>query len=143
MAWKYVQRTGDLIQNSTLIDSGYSGKGSGKNNPDEQCVADEGPIPRGWWTIQPATDTGPTKLSLPLTPDGDTCGRSGFFVHGDSISNPGNASHGCIILKKTTRQLIDEGDDKRLRVVSDSIAVRRLRSGSKKKVVRAKRTGRK
>jgi Protein of unknown function (DUF2778) len=132
MAWKYVQRTGSLFQDSTLVDTGYAGKGSGKNNPDEQCVADEGPIPRGWWGILPATDTGPTKLSLPLSPDGETCGRSGFFIHGDSITNPGNASHGCIILKKSTRQQIDDSDDKRLQVVSDSVLARRKLRPKKK-----------
>jgi hypothetical protein len=143
MAWKYVQRTGGLLQNSTLIDTGYSGKGAGKNNPDEQCITDEGPIPRGWWTIGPATDTGPTKLSLPLTPDGDTCGRSGFFIHGDSISNPGSASHGCVIMKKSTRQQIDGGDDKRLQVVSESSLDFRKPRTARKKNARRKATRKK
>jgi hypothetical protein len=136
MAWKYVQRTGDLLQNSKLIDTSYSGRGAGKNNPDDECVADEGPIPRGWWTIEEATDTGPTKLSLPLTPDKDPCGRTGFFIHGDSITNPGDASHGCIIMKKSTRQHMSDSGDNRLQVVSDSRAKSRA-------VARKKKRGRK
>ena len=122
MAWKYVQRTGDLFLNALYVETGYAGRGRGKNNPNEQCVTDEGPIPRGWWTIGSATNGGPTRISLPLTADSgaDVCGRSGFFVHGDSILNPGSASHGCIILSKATRERMASSNDPRLRVVSDS-----------------------
>ena len=130
--WKYVQRTGDLFRNYVHVESGYSGRGKGKNNPDEQCVVDEGPIPRGWWSIKPATNNGPTKLSLPLEPDGntDTCGRSRFFIHGDSITNPGGASHGCIIFSRPTREKINASGDNRLRVVSDSTIVVRRRQAA-------------
>lgn len=134
--WKFVQRTGDIFLDAKLIDTGYSGRGSGKNNPDEQCVVDEGPIPRGWWTIGEATDDGPTKISLPLTADSNTgvCGRAGFFIHGDSIQAPGSASHGCIILSRKTRQLISNSDDRRLRVVADtSLSIKGRRKKMRRK----------
>ena len=123
--WKYVQKSGEMFRGDELIEIGYAGRGNGKNNPDMQCVKDTGPIPRGWWTILSATDQGPTKLSLPLTPDTqtDTCGRSAFYVHGDSISNPGTASRGCIILPRSTRRCISESGDTRLQVISGNSSV--------------------
>jgi hypothetical protein len=123
--WKYSQTTGELFDpNGALLDTGYSGKGAAKNQPDQQCVANLGPIPRGYYTIGAAVDhprLGP--VALPLAPDAanDMCGRSEFFVHGDSVSHPGNASDGCIIMTRTTRQHLDGNPDKRLLVVRSSV----------------------
>src|ERR1035438_5538324 len=40
-----------------------------------------------------------------LTPESgtNTFGREGFLIHGDSVQNPGTASHGCIILPQLGR----------------------------------------
>ena len=117
-------RSGEMFDSSgTLLDTGYAGKGAAKNDPGKQCVADAGPIPRGSCDIGDGQDhpkLGP--LALPLSPDAgnDMCGRTGFFTHGDSVSDPGDASDGCIILKKATRQKIDDSNDRRLRVVRAS-----------------------
>jgi hypothetical protein len=123
--WKYSQSSGELFNAAgTLIDTGYAGKGNAKNDPDQQCVADMGPIPRGYYNIQPAVThpkLGP--VAIPLDPDTSNtmCGRSGFFMHGDKVSDPGNASEGCVIMKRTTREGVDASDDKRLQVVRQSL----------------------
>jgi hypothetical protein len=120
----YEQATGRmfLVQDGArdLIGTGYSGSEAhgGKNNPHAQCEKDIGPIPRGIYTIG-APFTGPSPFSLRLTPDSnnDMCGRDGFLIHGDSIAHPGTASHGCIILNRTERNLIAESGVTLLRVM--------------------------
>jgi len=107
----YAQATGNLFIKSNgrydLLATGYSGSEAegGKNDPSKQCEKDVGPIPRGSYKIGPP-GPGPSPFSLPLTPDpsNEMCGRSGFYIHGDSISHPGNASTGCIILNKASRE---------------------------------------
>lgn len=98
---------------------GYSGAGTGKNNPDMQAEHNIGPIPRGEYKIGAPCDTkthGPFVLSL--TPDAQNtmCGRSGFLIHGDSIEHPGTASQGCIILARGARESIWESGDRALSV---------------------------
>lgn len=120
----YEQATGCLFHVESgardLLDTGYSGseEHNGKNNPHAQCERDVGPLPRGLYTIGPPI-AGPSPYSLALTPDGsnEMCGRSGFLIHGDSIAHPGTASHGCIILKRQTREAIVASGVKRLVVV--------------------------
>jgi hypothetical protein len=103
-----------------LIGTGYSGSeaNGGKNNPHAQCERDIGPIPRGRYSIG-APFAGPSPFSLRLTPDpaNDMCGRDGLLIHGDSIADPGTASHGCIILDRTVRERIAASPIKLLRVV--------------------------
>lgn len=99
---------------------GYSGGGSGKNNPALEAIPDLGPIPRGRYTIGDPFDSeahGP--FAIPLTPDptNDMHGRSGFLMHGDSVQHPGTASEGCIIMPHYARQRVFESDDKILEVV--------------------------
>jgi hypothetical protein len=109
----YEQATGRLLikQDATYdtLAVGYSGSLSqhGKNDPSKQCEKGIGPIPRGRYTIGPP-GPGPSPYSLRLTPDpsNDMCGRSGFLIHGDSISHPGDASDGCIIFSRAERQAI-------------------------------------
>ena len=125
--WIYVQRTGDFFQNSTYIETGYSGKlPEGKNDPAKECVRDIGPIPRGYYTINAAVNS-PTVVSLPLVPDTPNyCQppRSGFLIHGDNST--GTASTGCIILTRSTRERVTGSNDKRLRVVADSVRSERV-----------------
>ncbi len=122
--WKYSQSTGDLFSpGGDLVDTGYAGKGNAKNDPDQQCVADTGPIPRGFYDIQPGIThpkLGPVALRLEPDTGNNMCGRVGFFIHGDKVSDPGNASEGCIIMKRTTRETVDQSVDKRLQVVRQS-----------------------
>ena len=91
--------------------SGYAGRGDHKNRPASECRRGEGPLPRGVYRVgvpQEHPRLGP--VAFPLYPFGSNrmCGRSGFWIHGDSRRNPGNASHGCIILNRVAREAIIE-----------------------------------
>lgn len=125
--WLYKQSTGELFFSGPVtapVEKGYSGAGEHRNNPGSQCISDLGPIPRGDYAIGPPTDFGDpphvVKYALPLTPlpSTDTCGRKGFYIHGESGAFPGWASAGCIIMSKATREKIVQSGDKDLRVVS-------------------------
>lgn len=120
MGWTYKQKTGELQYNGFNIAVGYSGAGDGKDNPDMQEVRMVGPIPRGQWVIHRADNLGTMgKVVMQLTPatPEQTCYRSGFFIHGDKVGEPGAASHGCIILPRAVRELIDSSSDRLLEVV--------------------------
>jgi Tlde1 domain len=121
--WTYAQKTGELLQNGQRVGAGYSGLDNGKNNPSMQAVADLGPIPQGNWTIvgPPVNTTthGPFVLRLEPADDTNLFGRSGFLMHGDSIENPGTASHGCIIMPRTVREQVWQSGDTSLQVVPE------------------------
>lgn len=51
MPWTYSQQTGRLYRDGTFIGPGYSGRGTGKDNPGAQTQVGIGPIPRGTYTI--------------------------------------------------------------------------------------------
>jgi hypothetical protein len=122
--WTYVQLSGQLIDaGGQLIAVGYSGSPAGKNNPQEQSIADVGPIPQGSYTIGPPHDTpehGPYVLSLTAAATNPMFGRSGFLMHGDSVAHPGCASEGCIIMGLKIRQQVWASGDHQLRVVSEA-----------------------
>lgn len=111
MNYKYEQESGRFFLGPNLIDVGYSGKGEGKNNPELENEHNIGPIPVGWYTIDGPFDS-PTKgpLMFRLTPDSENemYGRDSFEIHGDSITHPGEASDGCIILDKNAREQVHE-----------------------------------
>lgn len=115
MTWFYSQKTGILRHNDTIESCGYSGKGEGKNNPAAQFKHNFGPIPRGEYQIGSPHDTmehGPCVLQLLPSMDNKMFGRSGFLIHGDSLSAPGMASEGCVILNKATREaIVNSGDN--------------------------------
>lgn len=121
--WTFVQSTGALLLNGAHFTFGYSGCGDGKNNPALQGVRQVGPIPCGRWKIvgQPfdSPANGPFCLRLAPNHGTDTLGRSGFLIHGDSLSDPGNASRGCIILPRAIRKAIWASGDVDLLVVAD------------------------
>jgi len=99
---------------------GYSGVGSGKNNPSLQCVQDIGPIPTGWYTFDGISDT-PASYTIKLKPDASNnmCGRSGFLIHADSVQRPGWASQGCIIIDDSIkRKNIANSGVQRLQVIA-------------------------
>ena len=100
---------------------GYSGAGVFKNNPEAESLKDKGPIPKGEYGIlgPPAqtADHGPYVLHLYAKPGTETYGRSGFLIHGDSVTDPGTASKGCIVLDRRIRQIIWESGDRDLRVI--------------------------
>lgn len=98
---------------------GYSGADLGKNNPAMQAARNVGPIPVGVWLIvgeRDSPNTGPFTIALNPAEGTDTLGRADFRVHGDSISHPGEASHGCIILPRPVREKIWSSGDRNLTV---------------------------
>lgn len=122
MAWTYIQISGALADPSgKVVAHGYSGLEECKNNPKYQCVKGKGPLPVGDYAIGvPYTSPHTGPFTIPLEPINgtDTCGRGDFKIHGDSISSPGTASHGCIIQQRPIRELVDASDDKVLKVIS-------------------------
>lgn len=119
MYWEYSQGTGELSLSGVKVATGYAGSGSGKNNPSMENMKNIGPIPKGQYEIQaPQTSARTGPYVLPLQPvSHDALGRTDFQIHGDSISNPGNASSGCIILPRATRERIWSSGTRNLLVI--------------------------
>jgi hypothetical protein len=122
--WTYSQKTGDLLRNGRIIATGYSGCDDGKNNPSMQAVHEVGPIPQGNWIISgPPRNTerhGPYVLTLNPAIGTNAFGRSGFLMHGDSVTACGTASKGCVILPRNAREQIWNSGDRDLEVVPES-----------------------
>lgn len=121
--WTFVSGTGDFLFNGAPFAKGYSGNGAGRNNPRMENIKQVGPIPKGRWKIvgQPFDSVANGRFCLRLAPNHgtDTLGRSGFLIHGDSLSTPGTASRGCIILPRPVRAAIWASGDTDLEVVHD------------------------
>lgn len=121
--WVYEQLTGRLsLDGGSVIATGYSGAGDGKNNPTEENIRDVGPIPEGIYYIEAPVDSpvhGPFAMHLMPDVDNVMFGRSGFLIHGDSIERPGRASEGCIILPLKIRHDIWDSGEHRLQVVKE------------------------
>jgi hypothetical protein len=120
VTWEYRQSTGHFSLNDAYVATGYSGRGEGLNNPSEESVQGQGPIPHGKYKIGPAIThptAGPIAMRLTACEGTDTCGRDGFLIHGDNQSLNHTASHGCIILPKAIRQMVADSDDKDLIVL--------------------------
>lgn len=118
--WYYFQKTGVVKQDGMVEACGYSGKGKGKNNPESENIPFVGPIPKGIYTIESPrehTKHGPYAIPLEPNPNNKMFGRDAFLIHGDSMSNPGNASEGCIILSKEARERIIASMDNQLTVL--------------------------
>ena len=117
--WEYHQGTGTLLHDGKFEGSGYSGTGTGRNNPAAQAEQAVGPIPQGHYKIGGAYQhphLGPCVMNLDPAPDTDTLGRGDFRIHGNNQAN--DASHGCIILGPVQRRFIAESDDRVLNVVA-------------------------
>lgn len=107
MGWKYEQSTGRLYSGNELVETGYSGSLTNKNNPDRQHVRSMGPLPRGTYRIAGhSASKGPYTIILVQT-SGDSFGRSAFRIHGERVGKPaGFASEGCIIMSLATRRRV-------------------------------------
>ena len=118
--WIYKQSTGELANENGHVAFGYSGAGAGKNEPTQQSVHNVGPIPRGSYNIEliDGDYEGKKAPVLRLHPDpaNEMFGRAGFLIHGDSVSHPGTASEGCIIMAHWVRQQIADSGDTHLTV---------------------------
>lgn len=101
------KHNGKMYKDGKLIETGYSGALTNKNNPDRQHVKGLGPLPRGTYKIAGHSNSkGPITIILEQT-SGESFGRSEFRIHGDHKYGPaGFASEGCIILSPSTRRKI-------------------------------------
>lgn len=124
--WTYKQSTGELFRDGRYQARGYSGREWGRNNAAAQAAPGIGPIPAGRWRIAAIEDSphvGPRTIILhavDATPGDDrhdATGRSAFRIHGDSIRNPGSASHGCIVMARAMRLAMWQSGDRDLEVV--------------------------
>ena len=119
--WTYEQSTGRMFNpNGELAGTGYSGSPEGKNNTLMQAIKNVGPIPIGTYAFgSPFDSLTHGKFVLSLTPDpyNEMFTRAGFLVHGDSVTEPGTASEGCIIMPRTTRELMAASTDRFVKVV--------------------------
>ena len=57
-------------------------------------------------------------IRLEPDPGNNMCSRSGFYIHDDSTTHLGFASHGCIILDKKYRKDMWNSGDKILEVIA-------------------------
>jgi Protein of unknown function (DUF2778) len=121
--WTYKQSNGELSRDGVVEGDGYSGFEAGRNNPAMQEQPNVGPIPQGRYSIgsPECVDSpgphGPFVLRLTPDPANQMFGRAGFLIHGDSIVQPGLASHGCIIMGRIIREKIAASGDTALTVV--------------------------
>ncbi|BCU54807.1 tlde1 domain-containing protein [Enterobacter kobei] len=119
-SWTYKQSTGELFKDGKLIETGYSGSLTNKNNPDREHVRGMGPIPRGTWKIgRTGTSKGPLTITL-LHVSGNAYNRDmrTFRIHGDKrVGIAGFASEGCIIMSNSTRLLVSKDTGSVLEVV--------------------------
>lgn len=118
--WIYSQSSGRLWDyRGQHVASGYSGFEEGKNNPKLEALKNVGPIPRGMWVITGlynSDSVGPFALKL------EPCGhnalmRDYFRMHGQSKSNWGRASKGCMIFPRSIRERVWNSGDKLLLVI--------------------------
>jgi hypothetical protein len=113
--------TGDLTQDGAQLARGYSGNGPSMDDPSAQACPGIGPLPVGLYTIGTARKhphLGPVAMPLTPHPSNVMYGRSGFWIHGDSIKHPGEGSHGCICLPRPARLAIAAATDRRLTVIA-------------------------
>ena len=127
---KYEQRSG-LFEIFSFVDDGgtercvhqsvgYAGRGEHKNRPDSQAERGLGPLPVGFYRVQSPVDhprLGPLAFRLVAYRNNQMFGRSGFYIHGDSRKEPGNASHGCVIVNRDCREAVLHYGVKYLEVV--------------------------
>lgn len=109
--WLYIQSTGQLYRpDGSFCADGYSGRGSGLNNPAMQDVHNIGPIPSGLYTLgEVSEEKGPYTIRLIPNENNAMHGRDGFLVHGDNHEANHTASEGCIIMPRLARIELSRG----------------------------------
>lgn len=113
--WVYSQSLGHLYLCDSqdvraLVATGYSGAVGHQNRTESEQLKSLGPIPRGVWRLDAAFNhvrLGLRCIPLEAVEEKKAFGRDGFFIHGDNSRGDRSASHGCIILDRKSRDLID------------------------------------
>jgi hypothetical protein len=110
VTYRYSQSAGTLSggAGATAVNaSGYSGRGTGLNQPAAQTVRNNGPIPAGTYNATSVTRSkGPNTIVLTPAPGTNTHGRDNFRIHGDNAAANRTASQGCIIVGPAARATI-------------------------------------
>jgi hypothetical protein len=119
--WIFKQVDGQLIEDGALVATGWAGQLAGRNNPAMQNVPNIGPLPVGFYTIEPSyhhPHLGPVTMNLDPHPTNEMFGRADFRMHGASADHPELSSHGCIIMPRDVRVKIANSSDRMLQVLS-------------------------
>ena len=108
MSWQYSQSSGILMYTGNVIHwTGYSGKGSDKNDPLMADFPFWGPIPLGTYRMRLVPHAVFKHPAFLLIPEGhDAHHRTDFWIHGESAQSFGDSSRGCIILPPNVRNKI-------------------------------------
>lgn len=124
MPWTFEITTSKFYDPSgAVVSVGYAGGNCGKNpegrNNAAMCsVKNIGPLPEGLYTLGiPVDHSRLGAFAIPLIPDSsnEMYGRGDFYMHGDTVPS-GNASEGCIILPRSTREAAHASSDQRIQV---------------------------
>lgn len=133
--WFYIQDSGVILdEQKRKVTVGWAGHGAGRNNPAMQQVHDTGPLPQGLYKVGSWGDAesepsypahlGPFIASITQI-EGETFGRSGFYIHGPGGADPLQSSKGCIEIHRPGRLLVMQGAPDFMRVVgtaADAVA---------------------
>lgn len=121
MIWKFDTSNGRMTRDGHLVGTGYSGDEDHYNQPDAENMVDQGPIPRGTYTMSKFFDDpggkGPLVCRLMPKEGTNTFGRSGFMMHGDNAQHSKTGSHGCIVLEHNVRAQVCASGETELEVV--------------------------
>ena len=149
MTWHYIQSTGELLRNGRHFSMGYSGSGSGRNNPAGRGAGGIGPIPVGEYAIGAAYEHpawGP--FTLPLEPQPSNlpgpaaADPAGLLIRGDArvvsqdapsgvvspealsgVVSQDALSHGGLILPLVTRAHMLASGDRHLVVLAELVTL--------------------
>lgn len=104
--FSYSQRDGTIaIVNGDWfapLFTGSAGRAAGRNSPAHQCEKNVGPLPVGDYRMRVFDHPRFAFPAIQLEPEKGTqmCGRSGFYIHG------GTVSQGCILIQRQERLAI-------------------------------------
>jgi hypothetical protein len=135
MSWTFERAAGKILTpQGHVAGMAYAGHGEARNNPAMEgehgamamgVITAGGPLPAGTYTMTELVlmhpKTGP--YSIRLKPDEATRahilslkrGPDSFLIHGNNATN--DASEGCIISNRATREIMWKSEDHQLRVV--------------------------
>jgi len=107
--FRYCQRTGrlDHLRDGAWhrVGSGYAGAGLGVNTPRLEHIRALGPLPKGVYKMAVVDHHRFAAPCIALAQEeGETYGRSAFYIHGDNRKLNRTASTGCIVLPLLARR---------------------------------------
>ena len=106
--WGIFTVPGEAPGAEKLVGYGYSGAVMALNDIHKSNIEMVGPLPAGTYVIENVYDDsrrGNHTCVLRPHPDNKMYGRSGFLIHGDTLSESHNASDGCIITTFAVRSM--------------------------------------